>query len=419
MTSNVFGTMNGQVCAGGTTAMVGLATLLGAGDLELGLLVAIPQIATLLQIPFAALVNRTGKRKLYILTMGVLCRVFWLFFGFLPLLEQPGASQLPLTLLIVLLTVSSALGAVISVCWYPWFSDLAPLEIRGRWLSIRDVMVSAASILFCLLIAYLLDTLPFDSKYLVVFLIGGATGVIDLCCYYFVKNVPIQTDPSKHKKSAAISALHNKTFMKFAMMWTSWCFTANMSGSYLTPYAMNEMGLSFMQVMLFGTITSLFATVLVVKFWGRNIDSYGSRNVMMLSCVVASFTPLFFLMAKPGSIWPVFLHNLIGAAFWCGSNLAMNSLQLSATPTQSRPTYIAMFACCSGLGTALGTMCGGWFLDMSARNGWFTAGPDRYQVLIIISVILRILFVLLLVPSLHSEKDVSLRDMVRRMFSHA
>ena len=160
MAGNLFGTLFGIVCNGGTAAMVGLAGLLGAGDMEFGLLVAIPQIAALMQIPFALLVNRTHKRKLYMLTVGLISRVIWMLFGFMPLLARTPGSQLPLFTLIGLLGISSVMGSMINVCWFPWFSDLAPLRIRGRWLSLRDTLTSVGSLLFGLQVAYLLDILP-------------------------------------------------------------------------------------------------------------------------------------------------------------------------------------------------------------------------------------------------------------------
>ncbi len=149
-------------------------------------------------------------------------------------------------------------------------------------------------------------------------------------------------------------------------MWSVWCFTANMSGSYLTAYSMNVMHLNYTQITLFGTITSAISTVIFVRYWGKVIDRYGSRNAMALSCSVASLTPLLFLLSSPGNIWPVFLHNMIGAAFWSGSNLAACSMQLSMSPENNRPMYLALYACIAGLlGTALGTMCGGFFLNLS------------------------------------------------------
>ena len=83
---NLFGNLCGIICGGGTTAMIGLANQLQAGDFAFGLLNGIPQAAALLQIPFSLLVNRTHKRKKYLLTYGLFSRVLWLAFGFIPLM---------------------------------------------------------------------------------------------------------------------------------------------------------------------------------------------------------------------------------------------------------------------------------------------------------------------------------------------
>lgn len=411
---NLFGTLHGVVCGGGTAALVGLAGMLGAGDMEFGLLVAIPQIAALLQIPFSLLVNRTHKRKIYMLTIGLFSRLLWMLFGFLPLLSRVPESQLPLVTLISLLGISSACGAVINVCWFPWFSDLAPLNIRGRWLSLRDTLTAVGSLLFGLLVAYLLDVLPIDSKYIVIFLIGGGFGVLDMICFAFAPEVWTAKPKKTPMHKTILEALRNKPFMRLTVMWTAWNFTANLSGAYLTPYAMNSMGLNFMQITIFGTVAASVATVLAVPRWGRTLDQFGSKNVMFIGCIGASLTPAFYLLSTPGNIWPTLLHNVFGALFWSASNLAANSMQLSASPDESRPTYIALFSCITALvGVAFGTLCGGWFLEACNAAGWFTGSFDRYKVLILASVVLRFGFTLLLVPPMSNENDATLKDALR------
>jgi hypothetical protein len=137
---------------------------------------------------------------------------------------------------------------------------------------------------------------------------------------------------------------------------------------------------------------------------------------MLLGCIGASLTPAFYLLSTPGSIWPTLLHNVLGAFFWSASNLAANGMQLSASPDEGRPTYIALFSCISALaGIALGTLCGGWFLEGCNAAGWFTGSFDRYKVLILISVVLRFGFTLLLVPSMPNENQHTLRDMLKGM----
>ena len=416
MAGNMFGTLHGIICGGGTAAMVGLAGALGAGDMEFGLLVALPQIAALLQLPFSMLVNKTQKRKIYLLTIGLFSRLLWMLFGLLPLLGGMNDTQLRLYALITLLGISSACGAVINVCWFPWFSDMAPIRIRGRWLSFRDSILAVGSLLFGLLVALLLDILPIESKYVVIFLIGGALGAMDMLCFGAAPEVKPTSTKKVQMGKTLVEAMRNKPFCQLTLMWTAWCFTANLSGAYLTPYAMNNMGLNFMQITVFGTVAASIATVIIVPRWGRALDQYGSRNVMLLGCIGASLTPLFYLISIPGNVLPTLLHNLVGALFWCGSNLAANSMQLSTSPDDSRPTYIAIFSCITALvGSALGTMVGGWLLEWWNGMGWFVGFFDRYKVLIFLSVVLRFGFTMLLVPRMHKDGEGSLKDVVHML----
>lgn len=416
MAGNLFGTLFGIICGGGTAAMVGLAGMLGAGDIEFGLLVSIPQIATCLQLPFSLLVNRTHKRKIWLLTFGLVCRLIWLSFGFLPLMMRSPSDRMPLLLLLALLCLSSALGAAINVCWFPWFSDLAPIRIRGRWLGVRETLLAVASFVFGLVVAYLLDALPENSKYITVFLIGGVLGAADMICFGFVKEEWTVSTQRLHLGKLFGEMLHNKPFLKSLLLWTVWCFTANMSGSYLTPYSMNSMHLNFMQIMVFGTMAASLSTIAAVPRWGRALDQCGTRNVMLVSCFGASLTPLFYLLATPGSIWPTFLHNVVGALFWSGCNLAANGMQLSTSPDDSRPTYIAVFSCITSiLGTALGTMFGGTLLETFHTHQLFTGSFDRYKALILLSVVLRFILSMLIVRTMVNENNATPRDVIRIM----
>ena len=351
MAGNMFGTLHGIICGGGTAAMVGLAAALGAGDMEFGLLVAIPQVAALMQIPFSILVNKTRKRKIYLLTIGLFSRFLWMFFGLLPLLGGLDAGQMKLYALIALLGISSVCGAVINVCWFPWFSDLAPLRIRGRWFSIRESYLAIGSLLFSLVVAFLLDYLPIDSRYVIIFLIGGLLGVLDMVCFGFAPEVKPAAREQMHLGKEFKQILQNKPFMRLTVMWMVWCFTANLSGAYLTPYVL-----------------------------------------------------------------PTLLHNLVGATFWSGCNLAANNMQLSTSPDENRPTYIAVFSCITALlGTALGTMCGGWLLEFCNAAGWFAGKFDRYMALILLSCVLRFGFTLLLVPGMHQDGEGTAKDVICAM----
>lgn len=411
---NLFGNLFGIICGGGTTSMIGLANELQAGDLAFGIINGIPQAAALLQIPFSLLVNRTHRRKRYLLTFGLFSRVLWLLFGLIPLAAPADPSGLRLWSLIFLLGISSCCSSAINVCWFPWFSDLAPIGIRGRWLSFRDTVVAVCNLGFGLLVAHLLDTLPPESRYVIIFLLGGTLGILDMVCFGFCEEKYTAPPRRLHFSAVIKEILQNKPFLRLIIMWTAWCFTANLCGPYLNRYSVNEMGLTFTQMMLFSTAAASVATILVMARWGRALDQFGCRSVMLVAGIGASLTDAFYLLSSPGNVWPVFLRCFIGALFWSGTNLSATSMQLSASPDESRPSYIAVFSCVTALaGTALGSLAGGILLEAWEGAGWFSGGFDRYKALILLSVILRFAFTLLFVPRLTNDREGTPSQLVR------
>jgi MFS family permease len=415
---NTFGTLFTVVSGSGSSSLTGYAGYLGASDFVYGLLTAIPLAMALLQIPFAALVSRTQKRKKYMMTYGLFSRVLWIVIGLVPYFISPDQAWLRLLSVILLIGISSAYSSFINVSWMPWMADLVPVEIRGRWLSKRDAITSIASVTMGLFVASILDRVPGHTGYTIVFVLAGILGMLDMCSFFFMEEV-YKTPPLELKIIPVCrQIISNKPFFKFMIFWTAWSFTANMSGSYLARYALTEMGLTYLNFTLCSQVTAAAVTVLVVSNWGRLLDHFGSKPVLWCSCVVAALTPLFFLFSTYGNIWPTLLHNLIGAAFWSGANLAATSLQLSSSPDDQRPSYVAFFSCFTSLlGSFLGILAGGAILEGIHSSASLSAIiPDRYKFMIAISVILRIGTVFIIVPKLDNNCEHTVSSMFREFF---
>ena len=404
LTANLCGNLFGIICGSGTTAMISLANALHAGDLAFGLINGIPQAAMLLQIPFAMLVSRTHKRKRYLLTFGLFSRFLWVLFGLIPAMASRTSAHVPMTVLIALLAISSCCSAAINVCWLPWFSDIAPSRIRGRWLSFRDALIACFNFGFGLLVARLLDVMSAETRYPVIFLIGGLMGMMDMLCFAFCEERYNGEPVVMHLKSSFREVLNHKPFMLLTLMWTAWCFTANLCDPYLSRYSVNMMGLNFTQLMLCSTATVSLTTIIVSRFWGRALYAHGSRRVMLISTLGATLANLFYLFSYPGGLWPVLLRNAVGSAFWCGSNLTCLNMQLDTSPDESRSIYVAVISCVTSLvGVSLGSLVGGALLEHMESVGWFAGSFDRYKALIAFAATLRLLAVAVFVPRLSAE----------------
>ena len=88
-------------------------------------------------------------------------------------------------------------------------------------------------------------------------------------------------------------------------------------------------------------------------------------------------------------------------------------MQLSTSPDDTRPSYIAVFACVTALlGTTLGTLFGGALLEGWKQANWFTGSFDRYKALILLSVILRFGITWLLAPRLQNDREGTPRQLL-------
>ena len=415
---NIFGTVNGIVCQGNTVAMIGLATSLGGKDLALGLLQGIFQGAAIFQIPFSILVNRTHRRKTYMLTFGLIGRLLWMFFGLIPLIVPMEYARLQIWLLIFLVGISSVSMSFINVCWFPWFSDLCPVGIRSRWIAVRQMITNIVSIVCGILVAVMLDHLPPQTRYVIVFIFGGLMGVLDMLCFAFCREVFTAPPKRIHFREVVRSISKNRRFLSVMAVWTFWCFVSNFSGNYFNAYSMNVMGLSSLDIMIFGTIAISVGIILTVRNWGRAIFRFGEKNVFYVTGMVYAFIPLVYLFSSPGNIWPTLIRNFFGAMFWCGWDVASNSLELSLAPDEMRPSYIAVFSCVSCFfGIALGSVSGGALLTLFERMNWFTGWFDRYKALFTFSAVLTVIGLPLLISRIPSDTDKTVKDLVKAIFT--
>ena len=413
LASNILGMTCGTICNVGSNPMIGMANDLGAGDMVFGILNAVPQIAVLLQIPAAMLVNYTHKRKRYILTYGIAARILWFIIGFIPFLIPDKIADYSLWSVLILAGTSSALGSFIQVSWFPWLGDLTPPSIRGLWFSAKDAIGSVVSIILGLSVGFAMDHLPSPTRYAILFGIGSISGMLDLSLYAFCKEVysspPVK--PDIHSWGKGIFS--NKQFNLFLVFWTLWCFSANFAGSYLNRYSVNELGLTFTQITVYGSIVSNIVTMIASRAWSHLVIRYGFKPVLWITAVFTSLSQLIFLLARPNEVWPLIMYYGMGSVFWCACNVIANQLQLTLTDNQNRAGSLAVFACVTSiLGTSLGIMAGGSLLE-TFSNMSLPFSLNRYQLVIIIGVTIRFATALFCLPGFQNDSSFTVAGMIK------
>jgi hypothetical protein len=118
----------------GGAFLVAFALMLGASNLVIGLLAAVPPLMQLLQIPSIYLVEKVRNRRAISVYASALSRTMWLLIALLSVFLSAKAG---LAILIGALAIHAALGAVSACSWGSWMRDLVPQGKLGSFFSKR------------------------------------------------------------------------------------------------------------------------------------------------------------------------------------------------------------------------------------------------------------------------------------------
>lgn len=393
------GVIFGNITSG--VAMTGYLKQLQLSDFLYGIVFAMPSLFNSFQFIASLIMERSLKRRRMFLISGFTQRLIWVPFALIPFIIPPTDAQFRLMAVLLCTAVSAAAGPFMNVSFYSICADVVPMRIRGRYFATRSAVSTCAGLLMGLLVGVLLDMLPGFTGYCVVFLLASLCGTLDVICFIFMPLPPMQPPRERPRLWTMVkNVLRDKPYVGLVASMTAWNFSVQVASPYFNVYMRDVMGMSNMNVMLFGQITSNLFLILFVNRWGRALDAHGNKPVLLLAAFLTSMMPLMFTPVAPGMLLLVFVANALSGATYCAIDLSAQNLFLGQPGRENRTMYIALyFLFTQLLGTALGSTTGGYLLDnvlcLLEPLPLFVGGfrLTRYNYLFFLSGILRIVVV--------------------------
>jgi MFS family permease len=374
--------------------LTGFALLLGANDLHIGILAAIPFIAQLTQLGSSFVIEQKGNRKKTCLAFANVNRYSWIFVFAILLFRNPEQNPTTIWILVGASIISYLFGSAGGVAWLSWMADLVPEEIRGRFFAKRNMILGIVGVVVMLLAGKYLDLWKnLGSRvevygFLSVFLIAVICGVISL---QFLKRIP---DLEKEKpKKADFSfwkmikiPFSDSNFLSFTLFCALWSFSVNLASPFFAVYMLKDLKMSYSLLALV-TILNEISSILSLPLWGRLSDRFGSKPVLFLTTLSAALLPmLWVLTVSRHFVLIIIVLQLYGGLFWSGLNLNNNNLLLKLAPKENNSIYLATFAALTGLATAVAPILGGFLaneLRGTALNLGFARIHDLHFVFLI------------------------------------
>ena len=395
----------------------GFALMLGANDFQLGLLGAIPVLAQVFQVLGAYLIERTGLRKGIVAWFSVISRTMWLPIALIPFFVHSRA----VLLFMILYAISSVVMNVAAPGWVTWMAAIIPASIRGRYFGARNRINGFVSITGNLAAGFAIDLFRHHGHeaggYLALQLIAVAAGLVAFSLILRQPDPGAPAEPVPEIANYLLQPLRDPNYRKILAFYLYWVFAVGLASPFFNAHLLKYMQWNFKSIAVLGVIASL--TMMVVQtYWGRLIDRYGHKPVLMVTVIGILHLPFYYAFCPWDIRWPIYMNTVLTGVFWGGFGLASFNLVIDMLPSKNRTMYVAVLASLSGVTSFAANVLSGWLAESMNGVHWKVGALTivNYQVLFVMTGLLRIP-ALLFLRRVREPDAVTMRVLVRKMFA--
>jgi len=381
--------------------LTGCALKLGASNLQIGMLAAIPNAVSFMQLYSAYLLEKHARRKRLCLRSSMVSVSVWAIAAGIPFLVPAHPSWLRLYTLFGVVTVAAVAGMVSGNSWTSWIADLVPSDRYGRFFARRNMIAGPAAMAFAMLEGVFLDWAKTLQAFCMIFAVGVSAGWGSILALSRQADVPMhrrQDENGRHLGMHEIvrEALRHRQLLAITLFTVAWRFAWMVSAPFYMVFMLKDLGMKFVWV---GGLTTTYSIVGVLSnpFWGRVADRTGGRKMLVTASVVSTLGALPWLAVNGANFWFVLpVVYAYGAFLDTGWILGMTTLFLGSLPREGRSTYLALNGTIAGTAAMVAPVIGGWLAGRVQAEGWRPLGMANLQVLFAISIGLALCFIPLL-----------------------
>lgn len=354
----------------GGVFLTAYALALGGSATVVGLIVAIPFLAQVFQVPGILLVERLRRRRAVTVAAA--------FGGRLALLPVAGAFLLPapwgLWALLGGLAVQSACGAVAGCAWNGWMRDLVPRRRLGRFFGRRLFVCTALGAALSYGAARLVESWGGGAGvYGGLVLAGLLSGAVGVGLLAATPEPAMPPRPANDTLPPVLAApFRDANFRRLMAFLAVWGFAVNLATPFFTMVMLQDLGLGLAVVVPL-TVAGQVANMAVLPLWGRLSDRLGNKPVLavcgLLHVAVLAGWVFVAVPETHAATVPLlaFLHMVLGAAT-AGVTLAGSTIALKLAPAGTGTAYLAMNGMVAALGAGIAPLLGGALADVMAAQ---------------------------------------------------
>ena len=350
----------GQACSLGTAAFTGFALHLGADESFIALFTSAAYFLALTQLLAPLLSARIRDKKRFVIGVGCIEMIFRGLPLTIPFLVP---AEYRLISLVAVVCLSLFSGYAISPFYSTWIANAVPENTRARFASRQTIVSTVVAMLAGFAIGQFLDLFPEGGKqegFIWVFAVGtvfGLLGYINL----FRAPFPRQETPADNQAPGfrdLLQPLYDPDFRRAAIFYGCWTFSLGLAGPLYSVFMLDRLAISYTEISIFNALF-MITSIAGYRIWAGLIDRFGSKPVLQILMVPASFLPFVWAFNQPGSYYLVPVALVLSGILFSGIGVSINPLLFALLPEgEKRPIYLATWSVSVSLMGALGPLLG-------------------------------------------------------------
>lgn len=276
-----------------------------------------------------------------------------------------------------LLFCAYALGHTVSPIFANWMANVIPAEVRATYTGRRMFLITLVSAAYLFMASKWLDVFPGESRFLVVYGVGWAAGILGYLLLALTAFPPMVVEaPPGHARSLLVP-LRERSFVVLTWFMSSWTLAMSVASPFYSIYMLRYLDLTYTRIAVY-TNLALAAMLIGYRSIAPLAQRFGCKPVAKLLIVPALLVPVLWAVSTSAT-WPVLvpLACIVSGFAVAGLQVASSALLYKIVPEgRDNSVFFAVLTGFCAVGTFAGAMAAG-FLKRSLGDSAIDAGLLR------------------------------------------
>lgn len=365
LASSVLASLASQLSGG--IFYTGFLLSYGINIVNIGIITFVPTITRLLAMFSPFILERFRRRKAILTTLSIIANIINILgITLLPNIVTTEAGRvIGFTLLV---TMSSAISAIIDPGYSAWHSTFLPNEIRADYFTLSSGINSFLTQGIVLVLSLITDSFAGSPQQLVI--ITGfryaalVVGILHVVALAIPKEYEYVRSKSKIKISDIFTLpFQNKKFLLTVLLVAFYYIGSSLTNASINIFLLQDVGISYSEINLINAVYFMFF-IFFGKMWKKFLKKHSWFKTFAFVMFLQGPTYLMYAFVTPENYtWLWFGIRLLQHVLGVAANTVLASMLYVNLPKQDQTNYISFYNIFVHTSIFLSMMLGTFFLS--------------------------------------------------------